>query len=192
MPDEAPQREPNSCFVIMPIGRADTDLVWTEVYEPTIKACGLDPKRIDKQAKGGLVTPEIIHLIQTSHLIVADLTFARPNCYYELGFAHAVNLSAVSRVLLCCRRRTKIHFDLNNHDVLFWKQAELDKFKAGLRGKIEYRLGLIRRDEDAEREAKQKVVDLVSKDLRASLEERLKLLTQRERERLAGTWKRDA
>jgi hypothetical protein len=101
MAEGPPQREPSRCFVIMPIGREETDRVWAEAYEPTIKASGLDPFRIDKRDDGGLLTQQIVHQIQVSHLLIADLPFARPNCYYELGFAHGVNRSF--RVVLCCR-----------------------------------------------------------------------------------------
>jgi hypothetical protein len=206
MAEEPPQREPSRCFVIMPIGREETDRVWAEAYEPTIKGSGLDAFRIDKRDDGGLLTQQIVHQIQVSYLLVADLTFARPNCYYELGFAHGVNRSF--RVILCCRedhlpdsplydRTNKIHFDLQNHGILFWKAADLEPFKRALRERIEQRLDLIRREEAAERDAERgreaqqnMVTELVTRDVRASLEERLKLLTRREQERLAGTWKK--
>jgi len=192
----------------MPIGRDDLDRVWREAYEPTIKSFGLDPFRIDKRDEGGLLTQQIVHRIQVSHLVIADLTYARPNCYYELGFAHAMNRTATFRVILCCRedhradsprydRTNRIHFDLTNHGILFWNPTDLGPFKRELLERIEQRLDLIKRDEDAEREAakrraaqQQEVADLISQDVRKSLDERLKALTEREQKRRAAKWKR--
>ncbi len=111
-------------------------------------------------------------------------------------------------MIVCCREdhlpgsprydgTNKIHFDLANYGVMFWNVADLDSFKRELREKIELRIDLIKREEDARREAprrlkarRQRVVDLISKDVQTSLNKRLKILTQREQERLATTWKK--
>lgn len=68
-------------FIIMQIGNQDLDIVCKEVIVPVLKSCGLDPKRVDKHSGGRLLKSEIVGFIESSDIIVADLTNARPNCY---------------------------------------------------------------------------------------------------------------
>src|SRR5688572_26811847 len=119
--------DPRYAFVIMPIGRNLTDQVYETGIKPAIKASGLDVRRMNKHSKGGWVNGEIISLIEGAELIVADLTFARPNCYLEVGYAlahHRVGLGENPRLILAAHESHlrshpdfneavgKIHFDL--------------------------------------------------------------------------------
>jgi hypothetical protein len=42
-------------FIIMQIGNLDLDNICKDVFVPVLKACGLDPKRVDKHNEGGLL-----------------------------------------------------------------------------------------------------------------------------------------
>lgn len=81
------------CFVISPIGadgsteRNNADWFLAIVHE----ALGADYRieRADDHKKSGLITTQIIALIEMADLIVADLTGHNANVHYELGVAHA-------------------------------------------------------------------------------------------------------
>ena len=64
-------------FIIMQIGNSELDSMCEKAIVPAIQACGLEPKRVDKHNRGGLLKSEIIKFIQTTDIIVADLTNER-------------------------------------------------------------------------------------------------------------------
>src|SRR4030067_3007154 len=74
-------------FIIMQIGNEELDEVCKEAIVPALRAFKLDPKRVDKHNKGGLLKSEIISFINEAEIIVADLTNQRPNCYLQVGYA---------------------------------------------------------------------------------------------------------
>lgn len=142
----------SEAFVIMQIGNPELDKVYEQVIAPTLKACGLDPKRVDKHNRGGLLKSEIIGYIQKAEIIVADLTNERPNCYLEVGYA--MGKEKYQNLILTAREDhnpssadhikggSKVHFDLLGYDILFWKTSELDSFTAELRRRIGRRRAL--------------------------------------------------
>lgn len=140
-------------FLIMHIGDTELDQVAASAIVPALVACGLDPKRVDKHNKGGLLKTEIIEFIETSDIIVADLTHERPNCYLEIGYVMGVD--KFRNLILTVRddhfpehenhRRggPKIHFDLAGYDILAWYPNDLDTFRRELEKKIRRRLAII-------------------------------------------------
>jgi len=141
-------------FIIMQIGNADLDIVCKEAIVPALKSCGLDPKRVDKHNEGGLLKSEIIRFIESSDIIVADLTNERPNCYLEIGYA--MGLDKFRNLILTAREDhnqdspnykkggPKIHFDLSGYDILFWEPKNLESFKEELEKRIRRRLVTLR------------------------------------------------
>ena len=117
-------------FIVMKFGDQELEDAYELVIEPAINACGLKPVRVDKIAVENTINEDIIRLIKTSTLVVADLTGERPNCYYEVGFAHALGRP----VILSIKNREKIHFDLVTHQFLIWNN--LREF----RGELELRI----------------------------------------------------
>jgi nucleoside 2-deoxyribosyltransferase len=137
-------------FVIMQIGNTEMDKIYNNVYVPVLKKCDLDPKRVDKHNKGGLLKSEITNYIKESKIIVADLTNERPNCYLEVGYA--MGLGKYQNLILTAREDhysnspnhkkdgPKIHFDLSGYDIIFWNPEDLEGFRSKLEGRIRYRL----------------------------------------------------
>lgn len=93
-PRPRPTRTKPRGFIISPF-----DELWDayndQVFEPAIKSAGLDPVRADiKKAPTQIVT-DIWHFVQSSDVLLADLTGRNPNVFYELGLAHAVGKPVV-------------------------------------------------------------------------------------------------
>lgn len=131
-------------FVVMP-DRDELMPLYQAAIEPAVKATGLRPYLMVKREPEQTITDEILSRIESSRLLIADLTFERPNCYYEVGYAHAKG----QKVIFIAREdhdperpnrkpgEPKIHFDLDSHRFSFWKPGEW----AALRAELESRLG---------------------------------------------------
>lgn len=140
-------------FIIMQIGNSGLDRVYRECIAPALQSCSLDPRRVDKHTEGRLLKSEIIGFIESSDIIVADLTNERPNCYLEVGYA--MGLDKFRNLLLTAREDHnpdnvsyqsgghKIHFDLSGYDILFWDPAKLGKFRQELERRVRRRLAII-------------------------------------------------
>lgn len=140
-------------FIIMQIGNPDLDIVCKKAIIPALESCGLDPKRVDKHSEGRLLKSEIVGFIESSDIIVADLTNERPNCYLEVGYA--MGLDKFRNLILTAREdhnqdspnyikgKAKIHFDLSGYDILFWNLDNLNKFKEDLEKRVKYRLATL-------------------------------------------------
>lgn len=137
----------------MQIGNKALDKVCKDAIVPAIKACGLEPKRVDKHNQGGLLKSEIIDFIERSEIIVADLTNERPNCYLEIGFT--MGIDKFRNLILTAREDhnpessnyikdgPKIHFDLSGYDILFWHADKLDSFQDELEKRIKRRRAIL-------------------------------------------------
>lgn len=92
------------CFVIMPFGiktytRTGTkkesvtinfNTVYEEIIKPAIKDANMDPIRADEEQLRGSIHKPMFERIILSDYVVADLTGANANVFYELGIRHAV------------------------------------------------------------------------------------------------------
>lgn len=142
-----------TAFIIMQIGNPELDKVCVDAMVPALKACGLDPKRVDKHNAGGLLKSEIINFIETSEIILADLTNERPNCYLEIGYA--MGIDKFRNLILTVREDhfpenpgfvqggPKVHFDLAGYDILSWRSDNLAAFREELEKRVRRRLAII-------------------------------------------------
>ena len=76
-----------SAFVIMPFD-AELDDVYDYLIRGPLSEAGYDVKRADDLLNQQNILEDILLSIVKSDLIVADLSKANPNVYYELGLAH--------------------------------------------------------------------------------------------------------
>ena len=89
------------CFFIAPIGadgseiRDRSDGVLDFIVLPAAEEVGLSPVRADRIAKPGQITRQILDHILEARAVVADLTGANANVYYELGIRHDRQLPVV-------------------------------------------------------------------------------------------------
>jgi len=86
------------CFVDMPFGKKtdlasgteiDFDQVYQTAIKPAIEDAGLEPLRGDEERTGGIIHGAMFARLLLAEFVVADLTMANPNVFYELGIRHA-------------------------------------------------------------------------------------------------------
>lgn len=85
------------CFVDMPFGKkpdlasgvdVDFDGVYDGAIEPAINECNLEAIRGDRERTGGIIHAPMFGRLLLSDFVIADLTLANPNVFYELGIRH--------------------------------------------------------------------------------------------------------
>ena len=105
-------------FVVMQFGPKFDD-IFTEVIEPVAERAGFESLRADEIYGPGAILTDIIGAIRTSAVVVADVSLANPNVYYEVGYAHAVGTPTI----LLIRRGETIPFDISGFRCIIYDDS---------------------------------------------------------------------
>jgi nucleoside 2-deoxyribosyltransferase len=65
-----------------------------------------------------------VEALEAADLVIADLSFERPSCYYELGLAQALG----KRTLLIAQKDSQIHQAAGRQDVQFYEAEDYANF----------------------------------------------------------------
>ena len=129
------------CFVIMPFSQTTdehTEDYWTKHYEHFLKLLIEDCSTLEAHrstALRGDITRQIILDLIESSVVVADLTDANPNVYWELG----VRQSFMHGTITIAQRGTEPPFDISTKGILFYDSTHLDEdgFRKDFKAAIE-------------------------------------------------------
>jgi hypothetical protein len=124
------------CFVIMSFGDNPTLQDHYDLgIKPTVEECGFECVRADEVEHNLRITETIIGLIRNAHFVVADLTDERPNCYYELGYAHALRKNVIHTI----NKESSVHFDVKDYNfIVYTRLQELrDRLKQRIEATVE-------------------------------------------------------
>jgi nucleoside 2-deoxyribosyltransferase len=87
--------------------------------------------RIDQVEHNDKITLKIFEQLRLADIVVADLTDEKPNCYYELGYSHALNKNVIHTI----SKKSSIHFDVKDWNFIIYNS--IGELKDGLRRRIE-------------------------------------------------------
>lgn len=135
-------------FIVMPIqgekfGSQDDQRIWKEFDTRFAAIEGLLGRfsavaiRIDKEHALDELVKRIKEEIERSTFVIADLTDERPSCYFEAGYAEALNKPIVfiasKESVVNPKTKTHIHFDIHRNVQFFVNHTELkEKLKAAI------------------------------------------------------------
>lgn len=127
--------EQTTIFVASDLNHDDVDNLFQGEIEPLCKEFGYIPVRVDRLEPSQSITNAILEGIQKAACVIADLTYARPSVYFEVGLAHGLGVPLV----LTCRQDhhngsdpvTKVHFDLEQYKISYWTAGDQGVFLWG-------------------------------------------------------------
>lgn len=131
------ENKSKSVFMICPFGNDEIDHNYEYVIKPAVERYGLSISRVDQISHTQTITDKIIESINRSLFVIADLSDAKPNCYYEVGYAHSLG----KPVVILAKEGTTRHFDISAYKWNHWTDYK------DLKPKLEKELVTILSDE---------------------------------------------
>jgi Nucleoside 2-deoxyribosyltransferase len=95
------------------------DTFYGEVIHRQAEDAGFRVVRIDEKAGPGVIFQDIQREIEQADIVIAEITPANPNVFYELGYAHALGKPTI----LLARRGAQLPFDIRSYRVVFYNDT---------------------------------------------------------------------
>lgn len=123
----------NSIFIACAFGKPEIDTLSDRHLIPACAKLGYKSIRVDRSEPDRTITELIMQEITQSAAMLADLTYARPSVYFEIGYALGLGIP----IILSCREDhyrgiqddLRVHFDLEQYKISFWKLDEDGEYK---------------------------------------------------------------
>jgi hypothetical protein len=121
---------------------APSDDVYSEVIKKVCDSAEVEAVRGDEIYGPGIIIKDVVDRIARSQVVIADVSPANPNVYFEVGYALALR----KPIILLAQRRgadSPLPFDISSFRVLFYDDSIGGKAKleTGLRGHLREILG---------------------------------------------------
>lgn len=110
-----------TCFIICAIDEADSeerewsDFVRNNIIAPVVTECGYEKPARSDDPDIGLLMGNIIEQMFEADLVVADLTYYKPNVFFELGIRHC----AQKPVIHLIKAGDDVPFDIEENKAIF-------------------------------------------------------------------------
>jgi hypothetical protein len=105
-------------FVVMQFAEP-YDTFYREIIQQQAEKAGFEVFRIDEKAGPGVIFQDIQREIEQSEIVIAEITPANLNVFYELGYAHALKKPTI----LLARRESHLPFDVSGYRVVFYNDT---------------------------------------------------------------------
>lgn len=104
------------------VGRYNDDLFSIQTSIKAVASdCNMRAELANNNYRGDtMILTKIVENIKKAEIIVADLSYERPNCYFELGYAMAMG----KRIIITAKKDTHIHFDVSGYDILYYNNGQ--------------------------------------------------------------------
>ncbi len=140
-------------FVAMPFGKkraGKAEIDFDDIYEKAIKpaalACNVEIIRADEERSGGFIHLSMYERLLLAEIVIADLTLANPNVFYELGIRHCARPRST---ILIFSSQTKLPFDVAPLRALPYKLDKgvlSDRDAIDLKEKLEKKIANAKKD----------------------------------------------
>ena len=119
-------------FIACAFGHSEIDELSSIHFFSACENLGYEAGRVDMTEPSQTITERIMEGIREAACVIADLTYARPSVYFEVGYAVGLGVPLV----LTCRKDhfrgeeddQKVHFDLEQYKISFWEQNDSGDF----------------------------------------------------------------
>lgn len=119
-------------FAAMPFAREYEDTFFVAMA-PSADSIGAVCRRVDQEEYVGDVVQQIEAMIRSSTAIVADLSEAKPNVFYEAGFAQGIGKPTIA---ICSTPVKELPFDVSHWNIIEYGRGQTHLLK----GKLSRRL----------------------------------------------------
>jgi hypothetical protein len=124
VPEPRPDTKRGYAFVAMAIASDDAQLDDVlDAIQEAAKTCDIMAERIDQQVSNERITDRILEAIRVAEFVVVDLTHAKPNVFYEAGYAQGLGKTPI----YIARQGTKLEFDIKDYPVIFFDSLRVLK-----------------------------------------------------------------
>lgn len=130
----------------MAFDHRDTDKLYDTAIAPLLKRLKITAIRVDRSHRNEDIDDQILAGLRECHLVIADLTYARPSVYFEAGVAQGRPVP----VIYTCRRdhfkhhpddlhgNLRVHFDLQMKPIIKWEDRPSASFLRQLTNRIRH------------------------------------------------------
>jgi guanylate kinase len=98
----------NTCFVLMPF-KTELTPIYDDHIVPALDLCGIHAARADRIFSNQSIMTDILDAVRTARIVIADLTHANPNVFYETGICHALG-----KDVILITQDSEVPFDLRH------------------------------------------------------------------------------
>ena len=120
-------------FIACAFGKQEIDDLTMNSFFPACEKHDFKPVRIDMSEPHQTITERMMEEITGAACVIADLTYARPSVYFEVGYAVGLGIP----VILTCNKThfngekddQRVHFDLEQYKISYWEQNESGEFQ---------------------------------------------------------------
>jgi hypothetical protein len=108
-------------FVVMQFTPPEYEELFNDVIVPVCDSMGLEPFRASQAFYPGLIIADIQRQIRDSRVVIAEITPANPNVYYEVGFADAIGKPVI--LIADGNKTEQLPFDVRAFRTLFYENS---------------------------------------------------------------------